>query len=260
MESFTDFLTKFNKTAKQAYGEKASDIAETLQFAKLPVQIQNELAMASKHDATVEGIKTFVQRRCQYAQLIHGTSAMQPLNQAYNYQARQQGNQPASANNRSGKSISAKEVKRKFEGSRYCNILGRKWIECRRRLRNEANGTHTKTQQRPQPENNNGQQQETDKPRYNQQLVCQICGKMGHSARDCRDRIPGASDYRNVPYTKQSTTENREFRRDFKQSYNRNQSMSQATPEITQTTQTENDNDCCVMEYNDKCDSKSKNL
>ena len=54
VESFSVFLTKFKKTAKQAYGEKASDIAETFLFAKLPVQIQNELAMAGKHDATVE--------------------------------------------------------------------------------------------------------------------------------------------------------------------------------------------------------------
>ena len=54
VESFTDFLTKFKKTAEQAYGEKASDIAETFLFAKLPVQIQNELAMAGKLDATKE--------------------------------------------------------------------------------------------------------------------------------------------------------------------------------------------------------------
>ena len=44
--------------------DKANDIAETFLFAKLPIQIQNELAMAGKHDAKVEEIKTFVQRRC----------------------------------------------------------------------------------------------------------------------------------------------------------------------------------------------------
>ena len=79
VESFTDFFKKFKKTAKQEYGEKASDIAETFLFAKLPVHIPNELAMAGKHDATVEEIKTFVQRRCQYAQLIPSTPGMQPL-------------------------------------------------------------------------------------------------------------------------------------------------------------------------------------
>ena len=57
-ESFADFLTKFKKLAKQAYGDKANDIAETFLFAKLPIQIQNELAMAGKHDATSEEIKT----------------------------------------------------------------------------------------------------------------------------------------------------------------------------------------------------------
>ena len=51
--------------------------------------------MAGKHDDKVEEIKTFVQRRCQYAQLLPGTSDMQPLNQVYNYQPKQQNAQPA---------------------------------------------------------------------------------------------------------------------------------------------------------------------
>ena len=94
-ESFADFLTKYKKLAEQAYGDKANDIAETFLFAKLPIQIQNELAMASKHDAKVEEIKTFVQLRCQYAQLLPGTSDMQPLNKVYNYQPKQNNAQPA---------------------------------------------------------------------------------------------------------------------------------------------------------------------
>ena len=61
-ETFNDFLNKFKKVAKQA-----SDITETFLFAKLPVQMQNELAMADKHDASMEEIRTFSQRRCQYA-------------------------------------------------------------------------------------------------------------------------------------------------------------------------------------------------
>ena len=102
-ESFTAFLTKFKKTAKQANGE----IAETFLFAKHPVQIQYEYAMAGKHDATIDEIKTFVQRRCQYAQLIPGTSCLQHLNQMYNYKERQQGNQRAPTNNRSSESLRA---------------------------------------------------------------------------------------------------------------------------------------------------------
>ena len=183
-ESFADFLTKFKKLAKQAYGDKANDIAETFLFAKLPIQIQNELAMAGKHEATSEEIKTFVQRRCQYAQLLSNTSGMQPLNNLQNYPVKQQANQQTATTNNSGKTTTNKEVKRKFEGNcRYCNIVGHKWIECRKRLRDEANGIKTKTYQRPQPDNNN-QQSQTNKPRYNSKLVCQICGKVGHSAQD----------------------------------------------------------------------------
>ena len=59
-ESFADFLAKFKKLAKQAYVDKANNIAETFLFAKLPIQIQNELAMAGKHEATSEEFKTFV--------------------------------------------------------------------------------------------------------------------------------------------------------------------------------------------------------
>ena len=176
-ESFADFLTRYKKLAKQAYGDKANDIAETFLFAKLPIQIQNELAMAGKHDAKVEEIKTFVQRRCQYAQLLPGTSDMQPFNQVYNYQSKQNNAQPAPNHNNTEKNAT-REVKRRFEGNcRYCNILGHKWIECRKRLRDEANGITKKSQQRPQPGNNNAQQQETEKPRYNSKLVCQIMAR-----------------------------------------------------------------------------------
>ena len=80
-ETFNDFLNKFKKVAKQAFGDKSSDITETFLFAKLPVQMQNDLAMAGKHDASMEKIRTFVQRRCQYAQLIPNTTSAQPFNQ-----------------------------------------------------------------------------------------------------------------------------------------------------------------------------------
>ena len=80
-ETFNDFLNKFKKVAKQAFGDKSSDITETFLFAKLPVQMQNDLAMAGKHDASMEEIRTFVQRRCQYAQLIPNTTSAQPFNQ-----------------------------------------------------------------------------------------------------------------------------------------------------------------------------------
>ena len=102
-ESFADFLTKFKKLAKQAYGDKANDIVETFLFAKLPIQIQNDLAMAGKHDATSEEIKTFVQRRCQYAQLLPTPAGMQPLNNIQNYPAKQQTNQQTATTSTPGK-------------------------------------------------------------------------------------------------------------------------------------------------------------
>ena len=87
--------------------------------------------------------------------------------------------------------------------------------------------------------------------------------KVGHSARDCRNRVPGASAYKNVPYEKQSTTENREFRRDFKQSQNNRQPAYQVSQVTEQTAQTEildNCFDVYDVEYNDEFDSNSKKL
>ena len=117
-ESFADFLTKYKKLAKQAYGDKANDIAKTFLFAKLPIQIQNELAMAGKHDAKVEEIKSFVQRRCQYAQLLPRTSDMQPLNQVYNYQPKQNNAQPTPNHNKHQEERhkrSQTKIRRKFQ-------------------------------------------------------------------------------------------------------------------------------------------------
>ena len=79
-QSFADFLTKYKKLAKQAYAEKTNDIAETFLFAKLPIRRQNYLAVADKCEATIEEVKTFVKRRCQYVQVIPGTFGMQTLN------------------------------------------------------------------------------------------------------------------------------------------------------------------------------------
>ena len=149
-ETFNDFLNKYKKVAKQAFGDKSSDITETFLFAKLPVQMQNELAMAGKHDASMEEIRTFVQRRCQYAQLIPKTTA-QPFNQIsapqLNVAAPQSSNSQPTQN---------RETKRKFDGKcRHCGITGHKWAECRKRLREEAhNKTTTHNQQQPaQPTN-----------------------------------------------------------------------------------------------------------
>ena len=211
-ETFNDFLNKFKKVAKQAFGDKSSDITETFLFAKLPVQMQNELAMAGKHDASMEEIRTFVQRRCQYAQLIPNTTP-QPFNQISAPQ--HNAAEPQSSNSQPPQN---RETKRKFDGQcRHCGITGHKWAECRKRLREEAQNKNNHNQQQPaQPTNT-----QDVKPKYNPKLVCQICGKVGHSARDCYYRNTTTSAYRSVPYSKQSTEENKQFRRDFRQTNNR---------------------------------------
>ena len=91
--------------------------------------MQNELAMAGKHDASMEEIRTFVQRRCQYAQLIPNTTP-QPFNQISAPQ--HNAAEPQSSNSQPPQN---RETKRKFDGQcRHCGITGHKWAECRKRL------------------------------------------------------------------------------------------------------------------------------
>ena len=257
-ESFADFLTKFKKLAKKAYEDKANEIAETFLFAKLPIQIQNELAMAGKHEATSEEIKTLVQRRCQYAQLLPSTSGMQMLNNLQNYPVKQQANQQTATTNNPGKSTTNKEVKRKFEiNCRYCNIVGHKWIDCRERLRDEANGINTKTYRR------SNQTTTTNSPRptnldTTQSSCAKSVEKLGtlHETAEIESQAP----QRTRMYQKQSTTENREFHRDFRQSQNTRQPPYQVSQVTSEPTQTEGHNDCYDEEYNEEFNPHSKNL
>ena len=48
----------------------------------MPIQLQNKLARAGKHNASIEEMKSFVQQRCQYAQLLPNEQLPQPSNQA----------------------------------------------------------------------------------------------------------------------------------------------------------------------------------
>ena len=209
-ESFSTFLANYKKVAKQAYGDKAQEIVQTFLFAKLPIQLQNELANAGKHDASIEEKKTFVQRRCQYAQLLPNQQLLQPFNLAV--QTQEAPSKPVIQ-----KQIEADRppVKKKFDGNcRYCAIYGHKWAECRKRQRDAAAG-HNNSQAHRTSEQQTNTQTETQ-PKFDAKLVCQFCGYTGHSAKDCRFRIPNTSAYGSVPYNRQSTTENMDFRRDFR--------------------------------------------
>ena len=232
-ETFNDFLNNFKKVAKQAFGDKSSDITETFLFGKLPVQMQNVLAMAGKHDASMEEIRTFVQRRCQYAQLIPITISAQPFNQISTPQPNA-ATPPAST----AQPQQTRETKRKFDGQcRHCGIHGHKWAECRKRLREEAQAkTANQNTQQPNPATQNPD----NRSKFNSKLVCQICGKVGHSTRDCYHRNSTTSAYRSVPYTKQSTEENKQFRRDFRE----NNQRVYTTNELSHTGEENiNDND-----------------
>ena len=129
-----------------------------------------------------------------------------------------------------------RETKRKFDGQcRHCGIHGHKWAECRKRLREETQN---------KPANSNSQpaglhsQEQQPKAKYNLKLVCQICGKVGHSARDCYG---------------QSTEENKQFRRDFRQ----NNARVYNTNELSHTTNDEAENAEVIERHDNVEDPKN---
>ena len=206
-QSFGDFLKDLKKIAKQAYGDEADKCIKMFLFGKLPVDIQQELTMANKEDSSPEEIKTYLLRKYQYQNVIQqSTSTYQPFNQMSD-------NNTKKEFTRSDQSQPKTETKR-FEGKCfYCGKQGHRKQECRGRQRDEANGTTKPDAIQP------AKRQEDDKPKYNPKLVCQICGYTGHSARDCRKRIPRqtSTPYGQLPYKRTDDQENKERRRELKQ-------------------------------------------
>ena len=204
-EQFPDFLKTLKKTGKQAFGDRAQELVEAMLFGKLPIQIQSQLTLAGKQNASIDEIKSFITRQCQYEQYLAPTQ-LQPFNQAST-------SQPATENEPQQPRQTEQQPPRqryKFNGEcHYCGKIGHKAFECRTRKREE---------QQQQQNQETGQQQE-QKPKYNAKLVCQICGYTGHSAKTCKQRNQPASAYRQVPYERQTQNENKNFRREFKQSH-----------------------------------------
>ena len=79
--------------------------------------------MAGKYDASMEEIRTFVQRRCQLDQVLPATSNASPFNQI-----RQPQLTTLAPQNTNTQTQPNTEVKRKFEGQCcHYGIHGHKW-------------------------------------------------------------------------------------------------------------------------------------
>ena len=85
------------------------------------------------------------------------------------------------------------------------------------RQRDEANGVTKPDAIQPT------QRQDDDKPKFNPKLVCQICRYSGHSARDCRKRIPKqrSTPYGQLPYKRTDDQKIKGRRRELKQQQRR---------------------------------------
>ena len=74
-QTFGDFLKDLKKIAKQAYGDEADKCIKMFLFAKLPVEIQQELTMTNKEDSSPEEIKTYLLRKYQYQNVLQQTTS-----------------------------------------------------------------------------------------------------------------------------------------------------------------------------------------
>ena len=140
-ENFGDFLKNLKKVAKQAFGDKAPEYVETFLFGKLPVQIQHELSTAGKADATVDEIKTFIQRRFQYQQLMPQKQA-HPFNEVSTNQTQQQYQPRQKTNERphyEKRDRTVSQERQRFDGDCfYCGKRGHKEHECRAKKRGSS--------------------------------------------------------------------------------------------------------------------------
>ena len=74
-QTFGDFLKDLKKIAKHAYSDDAVKCIKMFLFGKLPVEIQQELAMATKEDSSPEDIKTNLLRKYQYQNVLQQTTS-----------------------------------------------------------------------------------------------------------------------------------------------------------------------------------------
>ena len=222
-ESFTQFLQKFKRTTKQVYGEKSDQLVKNFLFGKLPIKVQQELTIANLEDASPDEIKKFLQRRFQYQQFLR-KDEKQPFNPLYTK------NEPNQPTDRQSK---------RFNGNcNYCSKYGHKAIDCRTRLREEAQAGANKLTpndgQKNVPQMSQPTNERTNiyqKPPYQGKLVCQICGYTGHSARDCNHRTKTKEQLAQLPIPKQNQQTNNETRREIKRNYRPNHVMNEMTPE-----------------------------
>ena len=205
-ETFGDFLKSLKKTAKQAFGNEADNVIKMFLFGKLPDETQQELTMANKEESSPEQIKTYLMRKYQYQQY---TLLQTPIQQ---FNAVTSSNPTTSTTTKPATPTTQPERKR-FEGQCfYCGKTGHWKTECCARQRDEANGIKKEDAiPRKKPA-------DPDKPKYNPKLVCQICGYTGHSARDCRRRVPKESSraYGKIPYATSPQDDNKTRRQDLK--------------------------------------------
>ena len=206
-QTFGDFLKNLKKIAEQAYGNEADKCIKMFLFGKLPIETQQELTMANKENSSPEEIKTYLLRKYQYQNVLQQPAATyQPFNQMSDNNSKREFT-------RSDQSQPKSDTKRFDVKCFYCGKQGHRKQECRGRQRDEANGINKPDAIQPT------KRQDEDKPKYNPKLVCQICGYTGHSARDCRKRIPKqmSTPYGQLPYQRTDEQENKERRRELTQ-------------------------------------------
>ena len=171
-------------------------------------------------------------RKYQYQQDAAPPTAIQPFN------AVTSSNPTTSATTKQATTTTPQPERKRFEGQCfYCGKTGYRKNECCARQRDEANGIK-KEDAIPMKKT-----VDPDKPKYNPKLVCQICGYTGHSARDCRRRVPkeSSSAYGKIPYATNPQDDNKARRQELKRQQKPMNPMQAVNEEDEQTSYSDED-------------------
>ena len=157
-----------NYIHKQTFGPKADKYFSAFLFGKLPIQNQLEPSTTGKKDASTDEIEDFIQHRFQYEQMKsnHQIHSFNQMSSETDKEIRVEQKTLQSDNRRPPK----------CHGTYFhCSKRGHKNAECRTNKPEDA----AQPQQDRQDAHHEG-------PKYKQKLVCNKCGYIGYSVRDCR--------------------------------------------------------------------------
>ena len=237
VESFTQYLIRFNELADNAFPGRGQEHVDEMLFATLPQDIRSRLLADHKEKLGQEELREYIIRIADT--LAPREEYNNPMSHLHQMTPNDPPGQTQQMHNANGKNI--------FNGNCYkCNNFGHRARDCKlpqpprpgfKQMSQHAQAVQQGRQNHANNQNNNYSQQGNNQNNQNQKInhppgqawgnardrsgghkrdVCQLGGKEGHTAINCFQLKKLADAQQKIPYQKQSTEENRNYRKEFK--------------------------------------------